>query len=215
MNEIKNKVNEVNEVVELFQKIFDENGKSQFKTYINCVCDYFRRSCVPFGENKIPSLIQIFKDGNYQFGQEATKALSGKITNFIYGKAKEITNKDIKCETSGYDILYNDIKVEIKCTYASNGKTNIWIGNKASTKVPIHLLISFTFNDETIDGLFVGIVDLSQCNYSNWKYGNSKKSGFSSLKIHREDSDKFHIIIGSKVPLKSNHIYQYFEVEKL
>jgi len=198
-------------------KITKKETLTEAPKYLNEKCFNIREAHIEYGSIKIPTFPQIFANSN-QSGQDQTKMLSSIINNFLYGYIKKYKNVDIKQEANNHDALYHINFLEFKSTLAKNGFVKEWIGNKASNKTPIHVLIAYTCNDTTITGLFIGVIDLTKGRkdreiYSGWKHGKSENSSYSKLQIDIRDDDKMHVLIGKRKKLTAINKYQHYEVE--
>jgi hypothetical protein len=196
------------------KKITKEDFIREFKPYIDDRCLHFRKAYKEYGDENIPTFTEIFKD-SAQSTQDKTKALNSLILNMIYGYFRVMRGVNIKNEVNGSDSIYNNIPREIKCAYAKDGIVPKWIGNKSSDKTDEHILIGYSLNEETIDGLFIGLANLGKMKDTKWTFSSSEKSSFASLNISIKDADKFHILIGSKKVMRNNSKYQHFLIEKI
>jgi len=155
-----------------------------------------------------------FKQSN-QATQDQTKLFSYMINDIIYDFVKLKKGLNIKEENNGYDINYKNILIESKITKANEkGIIKSWTGNKASNKVPIHILIGYTFKNERIDSLFIGIIDTSKT--SGWKHDSLSNSSYSNLDFTEKEAKHMHILIGSVNKNKrKNALKEQFITEKI
>lgn len=191
-----------NETLQIIKKYFDE------------ACFHIRKSHMLLGDIKIPSFYNIILGSN-QGTQDLTKMLSPIINGFVYGYYKNIKGIDIKYEENGLDAKINGKFIEIKVACSNNGVIKQWTGNKVSNKTPIHLLLGYSYNEETINKLFIAIIDLSKCKNSKWRTDASHKSSFSKLNISIEDIDKIHILVGEKKAMRKGSKYVQFIPQEL
>lgn len=145
----------------------------------------------------VDALEEIF-DNSSQKSQDQTKILSPLILKAITDMISYEKGFNPKDEKDGSDWNYHGNPIEIKARYAKNTTIIDWVGNKNSKKTDMHLLIGYRTNSYTITELFVGIIDLSTCKNSSWRYSESKKSSYSHLQIATEDADRMHILMGSR-----------------
>jgi hypothetical protein len=196
-------------------KITKDSFKEEFKVFISETCLNLRKAHRTYKDDNAPSFFELFENSN-QFKQDLTKAINPLILNFIRGYIRVYKGVDVKNEKDKSDITYNKNDYEAKITYAENNVIKSWTGSRYSSKTPKHILIGYTINKETIDSLFIGVIDLDQTTYTDWRsgvdYGNS---AYANLKIARDDANKMHILFGHKKPMRDNAINQYFLTEKL
>lgn len=187
----------------------NEESLKIIKNHLDKACMHVRGLHIMLGDKEFPSFIEIGYGSN-QATQDLTKILSPAINGVIYGLYKNLKNTDIKREENGLDALINGYHYELKVSGANNGFIKQWTGNKVSIKTPRHILLGYSVDEYTVDGLFIAVIDLAQCKNSKWANGNSHRSSFSTLKIAIEDADKIHILVGEKkIPRKGSKYLQF------
>jgi len=203
----------IDKLVEIFgEKDFMGLLNRQLEYSIKCICEAHKN--ILSSDNKIPTLEEII-GGSNQKSQDLTKLLTNIFTGFLYNFMKEKTGEDVKKEVNSYDMDYNNTFIENKLTKATNFVIKSWVGNKPK-KVETILLAGYNFNFEEnkVDGYFLAIVDLNECN-SKWHNSSSDNTNYCTLKILKSDLDKVHIIHGSIKPSERDCKYLQFVCEKI
>ena len=136
--------------------------------------------------------------GSNQATQDFTKSVAGVFEDIVELVASNNNMDYVACASDGYDAVVNKEEIEYKLTM---GLGNSWTGNKKSVKVPSHLLVKMDVKNNKISDLFVGLVDLSECNDTDWyNNGDSKKGNYTTLKFHKNDIDKITCVYGNLTP---------------
>lgn len=195
-------------------KITKKDFLKEIKDHIDPRCTQLRSAHRSYSSENIPTFHEI-TSGSNQPTQDLTKMINPIIMNMVYGYLDIRKGCSCKKEENGLDLFYHGKEIEAKIACAKKGVVDGWVGNKTSHKVPMHLLIGYSVNGETVDGLFVALIDLSQTKETKWSGHYSERSGFSSLKVHQVDNDKIHVLIGSRKQMQRKSKYQHFLVEKI
>ena len=165
-----------------------------------------------WNQNKLNEFSNLFESDFESFfagkqTQEKTKIVS-PILNKIFIRLMNNHNtieSFIDNDESGSDYLFNeDISLEGKITLSSG---NSWTGN-GYYKVPLQVLIRYTFSDEgEITSFFSMVADLSETK-GQWD-SPSTQSNFSSLKFYNEDKEHLMLCNGKILQLKKYLKYEH------
>lgn len=192
-------------------KRLNEKFVDHFAKQIKVNLEHYRNSLASsLKRYPIPTFEEIFKD-TAQVGADVTKAINPIILVIFFDILEEYSDIKIdRQEVTGLDCTLDFNPIEIKMTKANKTKKGIfvttWTGNKSSDKVPKHILISYylDFVSNQITHLFIGYIDLDDCDITSWDKTTSIKSQFSNLTVKSEDAENMHIIIGSKKVMRKN-----------
>ena len=152
-----------------------------------------------FRINKYKCIKELYNgSGSNQATQDFTKSVAGTFESIIELIAIN-NNMDYQaCASDGFDGIDVGIEKEFKLTM---GLGNSWTGNKKSVKVPSHLLVKMDVENNKISKLFVGLVNLSNCNNTSWyNNGDGKKGNYTSLRFHNNDMNNITCVYGNLIP---------------
>jgi len=155
------------------------------------VNDFIDEICKLLNINQIKDLF----DNDSQETADVSKFLSPIITKYLKDRISEsIFGNDMNENTgSGFDMSFNGVPIEIKTTQIDNK----WTGNKHSSEVDNHILISYNIKNGKIIKYACIFVNLSKTNeFTKWKFGKNSSSGFSGLNIHKDDIKNVKCIVG-------------------
>ena len=102
-----------------------------------------------------------------------------------------------KSESDCKDLVDIDrsLGIEVKSTFCDN---NTFSGAKHQihTKNGQHLLIKIIIENNRVNGLWIGSIDLDVCRDTRWTASDSKKSSYASLGIASTDFEHLDVICG-------------------